>query len=302
MDNRHGSSTAFMTAYLRGYHALHDQPRVLDDTLGYDLLPQKARKALEQHLIKTASQMSDKPVETIDEESALRLGVRIMAGSILARARYVEDRLEEAVKNQGVRQYVILGAGLDTFAYRRIDLDKRLQVFEIDHPNSQQAKRFLVKQAGLDEPANLHFVPIDFTLESLSSALKKSCYDPLLPSFISWTGVTHYLPFEAIKATLKDIVNMSVSGSEVVFDYWDKNAFDPNISSNRVKYLIESSRSIGEPIITGYDPDSLDKELAPLGLRMLENLGPEEIREKYRLEDIGYSTSQHVHFACAEVI
>lgn len=302
MDNKSGSRTALMTAYIRGYHALHDEPKVFDDVIGYRLLPEEARKALERHLVKTASQMATGPVGDLDEEAALRLGVRIMAGSILARARYVEDRLEEAIRHNGVRQYVILGAGMDTFALRRLDLADRLQVFEIDHPNTQIGKRSALKKVNITEPENLHFVSIDFTIESLVSALMKSDYNPLSPSFFCWAGVTHYLPIEAINATLNDIVNMSVSGSGVVFDYWDKDAFDPNKASNRVKSLIESSKSIGEPIITGFDPDGLSKELAPLGLRVVEDLGPAEIREKYRLEDIGYNTSQHVHFVRAEVI
>lgn len=301
MNKARGSGTALITSYIRGYHVLHDEPRIFDDVIGYRLLTEEARKALERHLIMTSSQMSSGAVQALDDESALRMGVSIMAGSILARARYVEDRLDQVVKNHGVRQYVILGAGLDTFAFRRLDLADRLQVFEIDRPNTQNGKRSALKQACLKEPDNLHFVPIDFTLESLSSALERSDYDPLLPSFFCWAGVTHYLPLEAVYATLTDIVNMSVSSSEVVFDYWDKDAFDPDKSSSRIKSLIENSRSIEEPIITGFDPDQLSQDLTPLGLRLVENLGPGEIRDRCRLEDIGYTTSRHVHFACAEV-
>lgn len=297
-----GSRTALMTAYVRGYHALHDEPKIFDDAIGYRLVPEEARNALKQHLIKTASQMApERAGECIDDEATLRLGVHIMAGSILARARYVEDRLEKAVKTKDVKQYVILGAGLDTFAFRQPVWAEGVKVFEIDHPSTQEGKRTELKQAGMQEPDNLYFIPIDFTSETLTSALKRSKYDPQSPSFFCWTGVTHYLPLEAIKATLSDIVNLSPKGSEVVFDYWDHLAFDPAAASSRVKSLIETTKIIGEPIITGFDPANLEHVLAPLGLRLVDNLGPAEIREKYHLEDIGYTTSQHVHFACAEV-
>lgn len=302
MQKGTGSRTALMTAFVRGYHALHDKPKIFNDDIGYRLVPEEARNALKEHLIKTASQMApERAEECIDDESALRLGVHIMAGSILARARYVEDRLERAVKTKDVKQYVILGAGLDTFAFRQPVWAKGLKIFEIDHPSTQEGKRTALKQAGINEPDNLYFIPIDFTAETLISALKRSDYDFQSPSFFCWTGVTHYLPLEAIKSTLSDIVNLSPKGSEVVFDYWDHLAFDPATASGRVKSLIENTRIIGEPIITGFDPDNLEQVLAPLGLWLVDNLGPTEIRNKYHLEDIGYTTSQHVHFACAEV-
>jgi len=303
MNNEQSSRTALMTAYIRGYHALNNDPKIFDDSIGYRLVPPPAREALEKHLIRTAAQMApERAGECIDEQAALKLGVHIMAGSILARARYVEDKLVEVIHDKGVCQYIILGAGLDTFALRRPDLAHILQVFEIDHPASQAGKRAALKQAGLEEPANLHFIPIDFNLQSLSSALKDSAYDPQVPSFFCWAGVTHYLPREAIYATLRDIVKLSPPGSELVFDYWDQAAFDPTRASSRIKSLIESTKSIGEPIITGFDPAGLDQELAPLGWQVLDNLGPEDIRDKYKLADLGYTTSQHVHLACVEVI
>ncbi|MGE5391493.1 MAG: class I SAM-dependent methyltransferase [Deltaproteobacteria bacterium] len=303
MDNSQGSRTALMTAYIRGYHALHDDPIIINDTIGHRLVPLPAREALEMHLAKTASQMApERAAECIDDAAALRLGVQIMAGSILARARYIEDRLEQAIRDKYVTQYVILGAGLDTFALRRPDMADILQIFEIDHPASQENKRFALGLAGFDVPSNLHFIPIDFNLQNLSDALATSAYNRHLPSFFCWAGVTHYLPREAIYATLSDITKLSSPGSELIFDYWDQAAFDPARSSSRVKSLIESTRSIGEPIITGFDPAGLSQELAPLGWRVLADLGPETIRDKYHLEDIGYTTSQHVHFACIEVI
>jgi len=294
--------TAFMTAYLRGFHALHDDPKILDDALAFRLLPEEVRQGIERHLAGTASPMaSEKDAQSDDLDAALRWGVRIMAGPILARARYVEDRLEEAV-GKGVSQYVILGAGLDTFAFRRPDLTDRVRVFELDLPAMQDMKRMLLARAGLLMPDGLILVPADLGQVSPAQALAGSGYDPGRMTFFSWTGVTHYLPVKAIHDTLRDITGMSGSGSEIVFDYWDKSAFDPEKASKRIKSLIASTRSISEPIITGFDSGALEAELSVLGLRLVENLGPDEIKRRYLSScGGGYSASEHVHLACALV-
>lgn len=290
----------FMTAYLRGYHALHDHPIIFDDPIAFELIPEQVRTALEQHLAKSSRGMADESPGINNDSEALRLGVQIMAGAILARARYAEDCLEEAVK-QGVKQYVILGAGMDTFAFRRPDL-KDIQVFEIDHPDTQDLKRLLLIKHNLETPANHHFIPVDFTRENLVSALKNASYDPRSLSFFSWLGVTHYLPEESIYSTLKDIASISAPGSQIVFDYWDISAFDPAKSSNRIKSIIESTKRIGEPVITGFDPATLSGELARLGFGLRENLSPDEIRRRYfEGRSDGYSASDHVNYARAVV-
>ena len=110
--------------------------------------------------------------------------------SLLSRARYTEDTLEKAIR-QGVKQYIILGAGMDTFAFRRPDLMERLEVFEIDHPATQEFKLHRLAELGWKHPAKLHFIPIDFTKESLVTALtRSSSYDPKVKSLFSWLGVT----------------------------------------------------------------------------------------------------------------
>src|SRR5262249_55781148 len=128
---------------------------------------------------------------------------------------------------QGVHQYVILGAGLDTFAFRRPNLAAKLQVYEVDHPVTQALKRERIAVPGWDIPPHLHFVPIDFTKESLSEALQCSPYDPAKLTFLSWLGVTYYLTREAIFSTLKDITTIAPTDSTLVFDYMDADSFIP---------------------------------------------------------------------------
>ncbi|WP_088189275.1 class I SAM-dependent methyltransferase [Desulfosporosinus sp. FKA] len=300
MVNRNPSGTAFMMAFLRGFHAVNDNAKIFNDPLAYDLIPEEVREAFKQHLIKSAVEMAPELAkECTDAATSLRLAVRIMAGPVLARARFVEERLEEAIR-KGIRQYIILGAGLDTFAYRRLDLTDRLQVFELDLPYTQEIKCQLLGRLNLKKPDFLHYIPVDFTKDNLALALSESNYDSGQASFFSWMGVTHYLPLESVLSTLKTIIRLSSSGSEIVFDYYDKSAFDPDKGSNRIKYIMKNTKTIGETIITGFDPSKLSMELALLGLRLLNNLGPEEIQQKYFKEcNEGYVASEHVHLAHA---
>lgn len=303
MVSKNPIGTAFMIAFMRGIHAVNDNPKIFNDTLAYELLPEEVREGLKQYLTESASQLAPELAkECVDAEASFRLAVQTMAGPMLARARFVEDRLEEAIR-KGISQYVILGAGLDTFAFRRLDLANRLQVFELDLPAAQEIKKQLLARINLEKPNNLHFIPVDFTQQSLTSVLTRAEYDPKRLSFFSWMGVTQYLPLEAVWATLKGMVNLSTAGSEVVFDYYDKSAFDPQATSSRIKYIMETTKSIGEAIITGFEPSKLGIELDHLGLRLLDNFGPEEMQQRYFLACTqGYSASDYVHLACAEVI
>ena len=303
MASRNPIGTAIIAAFMRGFHAVNDNPKIFNDTLAYELLPEEVREGLKQHLTESAAQMAPELAkECVDAEASFRLAVHTMAGPFLARARFVEDRLEDAI-GKGISQYVILGAGLDTFAFRRLDLADRLQVFELDLPGVQEIKQQRLAQLNLPKPHNLHFIPVDFTQQTLTSVLTIAEYDPRRLSFFSWMGVTQYLPLEAVWATLKDITSISAASSEIVFDYYDKLAFDPEKTPKRLKYIMESTKSIGEAIITGFDSSKLSTELAHLGLRLLDNLGPEEMQQRYFKECTqGYSAGDYIHLACAEVI
>jgi methyltransferase, putative, TIGR00027 family len=303
MASRNPIGTAIITALMRGFHAVNDNPKIFNDTLAYELLPEEIREEFKQHLTESAAQMAPELAkECVDAEASFRLAVHTMAGPMLARARFVEDRLEDAI-GKGISQYVILGAGLDTFAFRRQDLADRLQVFELDLPAVQEIKQLRLAQLNLPKPQNLHFIPVDFTQQTLTSVLTITEYDPRRLSFFSWMGVTQYLPLEAVWATLKDITSISAAGSEIVFDYYNKLAFDPEKTPKRLKYIIESTKSLGETIITGFDPSRISTELAHLGLRLLDNLGPEEIQQRYFKECTqGYSAGDYIHLARAEVI
>ncbi len=214
-----------------------------------------------------------------DRETRIGLALRGLV-VVLARARFTEERLADAMRD-GTAQYVIIGAGLDTFALRRSDLRGRLRVIEIDHPATQAFKRGRIRDAGLELPPNLHFAPADLEKESLAEVLPRTPYDPSRTAFFSWLGVTMYLTDEAIRATLRSLRRTAVPGSQLVFDYLDRAVFDPGNPSPARARLFEIVRRVGEPMIFGFDPSALDAELAEEGFRLLEDLGPEAQKDLY---------------------
>jgi methyltransferase (TIGR00027 family) len=219
-------------------------------------------------------------------------------GEILGRSRYAEDRLEAAVKD-GATQYVLLGAGLDSFAVRRIDLLPSLAVFELDHQLTQASKRETLARLGLEVPSNVTFVPFDFERESIPEALSRSRFSRQERSFLSWLGTTYYLTKEAVLGTLGGFASFAARGSEIVFDYTDPTIF----SSKGARHLLGFTARRGEPMLSGLDPHALADEIRDLGLLLVENLSPEEQRARYfaNRQD-GLDTAEGAYFACARVV
>ncbi len=201
----------------------------------------------------------------------------------------------------GVRQYVLVGAGMDSFAFRRLDLNQHLQVFEIDRLAAQAFKRQRLAEVGLIPPTNLHFVPIDFTQENVDTALMRSAYDPPDAGLFWLDGSTPYLNRDMVLDTVKAIKQVATPGSYLVFDYLNTDAFDPAKVAPRVQELVSHLRGI-EPLSSGFEPQALETELAHLGFHVREHLGPFEIETRYfQGRTDGYYATEHVHFMCAVV-
>jgi methyltransferase (TIGR00027 family) len=154
--------------------------------------------------------------QRLGEEGARALAAGVRANHAV-RHRYAEDELAPAMR-RGVGQYVVLGAGFDSFAYRHPGLAPTLRVFEVDLPGAQQTKRARLAQMGVTEPANLSFVPVDFERQSLLAALETAGYRARELGFVAWLGVTQYLTAEATGRTLEELASLA-RGSEIVFEY-----------------------------------------------------------------------------------
>jgi len=302
MDKKRASFTAMLMAYYRAYHAMHETPKIFHDFLACHLFTEDEHSFFE-NACSQAPRLDDpeRAASLPDRAAAIAWALQTITpgpSMTLSRSRYTEEILDKAV-GQGVRQYVILGAGFDTFAFRRPEMLEKLQVFEVDHPVTQAFKRQRIAEAGWKLPAQLHFVPVDFEQESLAEVLTRSSYNPQALSFFSWLGVTYYLTRDAIFTTLHDIANIVPAGSAIIFDYLDTDAFVPEKAAKRVKNTIrDAQQNAGEPMITGFDPSSLAADLASLGFYLQENLSPTDIEERYfkgRTDD--YHACEHLHFA-----
>jgi methyltransferase (TIGR00027 family) len=256
MESGRASKTALRVAIRRAAHQLMDQPLILDDPIAVRLVgPGFAR----------------------DMVRAMHPVGRDFRAFMAVRSRYVEDQLTAAVA-QGVAQYVVLGAGLDTFAYRNPFAS--LRVFEVDFPATQAWKRALLKEAGIAAPVKLTFVPLDFEHRALAAGLVDAGFDAGAPAFFGWLGVTPYLTLEAFRATLDAIAQLP-AGTGVGFDYalapqtlspLGRTAFDA--LANRVA-------AAGEPFRLFFTPSKLETELRQAGFQRIEQRDSDQLNEMY---------------------
>jgi methyltransferase (TIGR00027 family) len=294
------SRTALAVAFMRAHHHLHDEPKLLDDPYAHRLLTAGEMAAFTDMYVRDGLALGVAPGD-VPAVLARALQTVTAAPNVLARARYTEDRLALAVE-RGVGQYVLVGAGLDTFAFRRTDLRDRLQVFELDHPQSQATKRERLAAAGLADPPNLHWGPIDFERESVAEALGRLPFRPDQPAVFAWLGVTAYLTREAIDGALRAMRRVAARGSEVMFDFIDPDALSET-APPPVRRTLEQTRAMGEPIITGFDPATLQAELDATGWTLIEQLDAAEIDRRYfATRTDGYRARPMGHLACAGVL
>src|SRR5271170_6502917 len=253
------SRTAHRVAIRRAAHQLLDQPRVLDDPLALRIIGSEA-----------AEELRSNPKEHHAFSRAFR-------AFMAARSRYAEDELARAVAH-GVGQYVVLGAGLDTFAYRNPHAG--LRVFEVDHPATQAWKREQLQAAGIAIPAALTFVPVDFERQTLAEGLGQAGFDLGAAAFFSWLGVTPYLTREACMITLSFVAAMP-AGSGVVFDF----AIDPALLNAGQRQALDAlSKRVaaaGEPFQLFFDPAKLQAELKSLGFHRTAFLQGAQINARY---------------------
>jgi methyltransferase (TIGR00027 family) len=199
---------------------------------------------------------------------------------IAVRTRFAEDALASAVAH-GVSQLVVLGAGLDTFAYRN-PFGEKLRVFEVDHPATQAWKRRGLACAGIPLPPTLTFAPIDFERETLADGLAAAGFDLAKQSFFTWLGVVPYLSEQAVFSTLGFIAGLQ-GGAQVVFDYGNPPAPGPGQDEYAALHreLAVRVAKLGERIKSNFETNALQSKLKEIGFREIEDLGPALIRERY---------------------
>ncbi|MBG0827135.1 class I SAM-dependent methyltransferase [Planomonospora sp. ID67723] len=242
-----------MAAAARAAHLVVDQgPFILHDTVAAPLLGERAEELIGYH-----RQYGDHLILS---------GTR---AQVTSRSRYTERRLADLTR-RGLEQYVVLGAGLDTFAYRS-EPGGRVKVFEVDHPATQQWKRGLLAAAGIAHPDGLTFAPADFEADDLMLNLAGAGFDPSRPALVSWLGVSMYLTEDAVDATLATIGRLA-PGTELVMEY----ALPPSLRDERgsafADFALPAAAERGEPWLTFFTPGDLSTVLKQHGLETADHV------------------------------
>jgi len=266
-----------LTAAARALHRDEPPPWVLDDALALELA-------------------GDEGLEIRD-----RLRAELPPDSLLAfnrwvcvRARVPEDLVERQL-SAGVDQYVILGAGLDTFASRRSDLAGRLRVFEVDHPDTQQWKRSRLQELGIEPALDVVFAPVYFEKQTLRAGLEDAGFDFGARAVFSWLGVSMYLTIDAIEATLRAVA-AAAPGSRVVLTYNIPQGTLRGLGAQTEGILARVVAEMGEPMISLFRPDEIEALLRDLGVTDIEHFGPDDARSTYFAgrDDVRFGGAQRI--------
>jgi methyltransferase (TIGR00027 family) len=256
------SRTAVLTAVARAVHREEPPPWVLDDYLALGLADAEGLELRERLRTEVPRPL-----------------VLAFARWMCARARFTEDAVEQAAR-EGASQYVILGAGLDSFAYRRPDLLDRLAVFEVDQPATQAWKRRRLAALGVDKPDGLVYVPIDFETQTLREGLTPSGFDSNRRAIISWIGTIQFLSAPAISTTL-DVLAACAAGSRVVVTYNLPRDAVSGVLAEVSAAFTQIAAEMGEPFLSRFLPDEIDQLLRQHGFGETEDFGPQEAVARY---------------------
>jgi methyltransferase (TIGR00027 family) len=300
MEDLTVSRTALATSLMRAAHTRLDRNPLIDDSWGDRLVPESARdmfrRAALARMDADALKRAMLSPDTIIDESLRR---NQAYANVIIRARFAEDALQLAVAG-GVRQYVLIGAGFDSFALRRPAYAVDLQIFEIDFPATQSLKVERIKECGLTLHDSVHFIAADLSQETVAAALSRSAFRAEELTFFSWLGVTMYLTREANLGTLKSIASCSPLASELVFTYFDERLFSS--SSESFRDMEKRVAALGEPFLSGFNPGTLAQDLESCGLQLLEDHTGSEVAAKYnRAGENGLGQSAFSHIALARV-
>jgi len=251
-------NTATRTALWRALHVQADElPHIIEDERGLKLIS---------------------PEKNWQERPDMKYTKRLRA-SIVARARFIEDIAREQIE-KGVKQYVLLGAGLDSFAQRNVDISSEVDIYEIDQPETLAWKKEKLIENGYKISGNLHFVPVDFETSSWWSELLNSGFDVQQTTFVSCTGVTLYLTKDAIIDTLKRMALLA-SGSAIAITFYLPLQLLEEEDKPLMEMSIKGAAASRTPFVSFYSIDEVVKLAEEIGLKEVKTVSTNDLRERY---------------------
>ena len=269
MKPNKASRTAEATVAVRFSHMLYDDPKVFEDHFARELTSSTWKAICTNRLL-----------YQLIVRGWLR-SLRPVHGLILARSRYAEEMLESAFK-QGMFQYVLLGAGFDSYALRKTSALARLSVFEVDHPASQALKQKRLAKIGLPAvPDNLHFIALDFEEQTLGEALTASPLNLNAPAFFAWLGTIYYLHRTTVEGTLRTLSSICCEGTQLVFDYLVPDKMVPTRKRAALRAIRKFASRRSEPILSTFQPIDVEEFAQNAGFEVTEDLSAEDLGRRY---------------------
>ncbi|WP_312060833.1 class I SAM-dependent methyltransferase [Anaerotignum sp.] len=272
------SMTAKMCSFARAYHSNHARQKIYDDYLAYDMMGKEEYEEVGMILQNTFG--ISQPLQQKDFSGKLTYPMidYYLTPILLSRIAYAETELMNFAKKHGKCQYVICGAGMDTFAFRNPNTD--IRIFELDHPDTQRYKMEKIQKLEWIIPQNVQYVPIDFSKHDLVDTLKNAGFDPLIPTYFAILGVTYYLTLPVFEETIQKISTLSIPGNKIVFDYPDETTFGEN-PVERVYRLTQATESLGEQMKQGLYFEDVKEALDRHQFSVETHLNPERIQAVY---------------------
>ena len=291
MKYRQRNSTAEATAAMRAMHLLYHQPVVFNDPYALQLTSPALRRVCR-----------NRSFRWLLRRKFISESLRPITAQVVSRAKYAEEKLEQAV-SKGISQYVIISAGFDSFCLRRPNFSTGLQIYEIDHPVTQQIKQKRLMEILDSSPEGVEFLAVDLEKRTIADVLSDSSFLKDERAFFSWLGTVPYLSEDAVFNVLRDLACFAVQGSEIVFDYsiptymW---ALEERQALVRILRIIGRR---GEPVKSYFEPDAFPDEVSRLGYHIFENMSPAELNKKYFSDRsdglVTHSAAYNIH---AEII
>jgi methyltransferase (TIGR00027 family) len=300
MKQNESSITSLISAFGRAYHCQYDTPLIFDDYIAKELITPQEFSDIRENMIQGIHFFNPEMAHQCknDPDKILKWITQVQLSPItLARAAYCEHVLLHEV-TLGLKQVVILGAGMDTFALRHPELEDTLELFEVDYPATQQFKKERLHQAKLNIPGNLHFVPMDFTRKPSNEGLTNGGLEKL-KTLVTLLGVSYYLTKKDLSNLIEHVFANLPIGSSIVLDYADEHLFEEKGRFNRVENMVKMAAMGGEPMQSCFTYEEMERLLADAGLLIYEHLSPEDIQDRYfsnRTDDLSaFETNHFIH-------
>lgn len=289
MKNKRRDSTARATAAIRAMHLLYDRPVVFDDPYALQFTRPAFRRICRSRFFPWLLKW-----RFISEMR------QPIFAQVLSRAKYSEEKLEQAV-SKGISQYVVIGAGFDSFCIRRPDFSTGLRIYEIDHPTNQQIKQKRLMEILESTLSDVEFLAVDLEKQTIVDALSGSSFSKNEKAFFSWLGTVPYLSEEAVFSVLRHLASFAANESEIVFDYLIPMHFMTQEERRIMARAMRMIDLLGEPVKSFFEPDTFPSKISQLGYTILDNQPPAEQNNKYFLDRSDnlktHSAAYNIHIA-----